>query len=162
MNQPFRIGSAYDVHRLEKGGYIVLAGIKIPCRYKTIAHSDGDVVFHALGEAFLGSLALGDLGKFFPPNDDKFLNMDSKDIILFVKEKLHEYNYSILNLDVSIILETPKLKDYILDMRKNTAEILELDMDQVSIKAGTNENLDSIGGSSGIAAFANVLIFKNK
>lgn len=156
----YRIGSAYDVHRLEKGNGFVIGGEYITCDFKTIAHSDGDVVYHALSEAIFGSLALGDLGKFFPPSDPSFKDMNSARILEFAKAKLEEKGYKISNVDVSIILERPKLKDHIDDMRKNVARVLDIDLDDVSIKAGTNEKLDSLGESRGVGAFASVLIYR--
>jgi len=154
------IGSAYDVHRLVKGKGIVLGGVFIECEYETVAHSDGDVLYHALGEAIFGSLALGDLGKYFPPEDDKYLNMDSQRIIDFAMEKLSEAGYEICNLDVSVICEKPKLKPHILDVRNHLKDVMKLDLNQVSIKAGTNEGLDAIGRGEAIGCFATVLIQK--
>jgi 2-C-methyl-D-erythritol 2,4-cyclodiphosphate synthase len=157
-----RIGSAYDVHRLEKGDGIILGGVNIECDKKTIAHSDGDVLYHALGEAILGSLALGDLGTFFPPEDDKFLNMNSVKIIDLCNEKLKEANFEICNVDVSIILEKPKLKPYILIIRNSIKDALHVKLEQVSVKAGTNEGLDAIGRGEAIGCFATVLIQKRQ
>jgi len=155
-----RIGSAYDVHRLVKGEGIILGGVFIECEYETVAHSDGDVLYHALGEAIFGSLALGDLGKYFPPEDDKYLNMDSQRIIDFAVEKLSDAGYEICNLDISVICEKPKLKSHISDMRNHVKDVLKLDLNQVSIKAGTNEGLDAIGRGEAIGCFATVLIQK--
>jgi len=157
-----RIGSAYDVHRLEKGDGIILGGVKIECDKKTIAHSDGDVVYHALGEAIMGSLALGDLGTFFPPEDDKYLNMNSIKIIDFCNEKLKENNFEICNVDVSIIVEKPKLKPYILIIRNSIKNALHINLEQVSVKAGTNEGLDAIGRDEAIGCFATVLIQRSQ
>lgn len=156
-----RIGSAYDVHRLAEGKWIILGGVKIPCEYSTIAHSDGDVVYHALGEAIMGSLSLGDLGTYFPPNDDRYLNMNSVEIINFCRKKLEERKFEICNMDISIIAEKPKLKSFILDIRKSIASNLRVDLDQVSVKAGTNEGIDAIGKSQAIGCFATVLIQKS-
>ena len=160
MMAKLRIGSAYDVHQLTQGDSIILAGVKIACAYHTIAHSDGDVVYHALGEAILGSLALGDLGTYFPPEDDSFLNMDSALIIKFCQNKLDEAKYEICNIDISIIAESPKLQPHILSMRNSIKDILQLELNQVSVKAGTNEGLDAIGQKKAIGCFATVLIQK--
>jgi len=158
----FRIGSAYDVHRLIAGEGIVLGGVKVPCNFQTVAHSDGDVVFHALGEAIMGSLALGDLGTYFPPDDDKYSNMDSILIIDFCRNKLKESNFEICNLDISIIAEKPKLKSLIFSIRNSVANALGIDLNQVSVKAGTNEGLDAIGREQAIGCFATVLIEKRQ
>jgi len=155
-----RVGSAYDVHRLTKGEGIFLGGIFIKCEYETVAHSDGDVLYHALGEAIFGSLALGDLGTYFPPEDDEYLNMNSQRIIDFAMGKLSDLGYEICNLDVSVICEKPKIKSHILEMRNHVKDVMKLDLNQVSIKAGTNEGLDSIGRGEGIGCFATVLIQK--
>ena len=156
-----RVGVSYDVHRLEEGNGFILGGEKIDCEFKTIAHSDGDVVYHALGEAILGSLALGDLGTFFPPSDPQFKDMDSSKIILKAKEEIAKKGYEVSNVDVSIILEKPKIASKILAMRKNVCRLLDLDLEDVSIKCGTNERLDSLGKSEGIGAFATVLVIKS-
>lgn len=159
-NLLYRIGSSYDIHQLVEGGGFKLGGIYIKCPYKIIAHSDGDVVFHALSEAILGSLALGDLGKFFPPEDDKYLNMDSSKILLFTFDKLKEKGYEINNIDLSIILEKPKLKTYIDEIRINISKLLNIEFDQISLKAMTNEKMDSLGQNKAVSCFATILIKK--
>ncbi len=156
----YRIGSSYDVHAFEEkeNSFIVVGGQKINCNYKLVAHSDGDVVFHALSEALLGSLALGDLGLHFPVNDHKYDNYDSSKILTYCYDLVRQKGYVINNVDISIILESIKLKPYIDSIRKNIASILEIDIDQVSIKAMTNEKLDDLGANKGISSFATVLI----
>jgi 2-C-methyl-D-erythritol 2,4-cyclodiphosphate synthase len=156
----YRIGSSYDVHAFEekKNSFIVVGGQKINCNYKLIAHSDGDVVFHALSEALLGSLALGDLGLHFPVNDHRYDNYDSSKILIYCYNLVKEKGYVINNIDISIILESIKLKPYIESVRKNIATILQIDEDQISIKAMTNEKLDDLGNNKGISSFATVLI----
>ena len=156
----YRIGSSYDVHALKAGNQIKLGGINIPCEYSCIAHSDGDVVFHSLSEAMLGSLALGDLGTYFPDNDPKYLNYDSSKILEFCYSLVKKEGYIINNIDISIILEKPKLKDYILSIRENIANLLQIDISQISIKAMTNEKLDSLGQNKAVASFVSLLIKK--
>lgn len=156
----YRIGSSYDVHAFknESEGSIIVGGVKIKCEYSLIAHSDGDVVFHALSEALLGSLALGDLGKYFPTNDPRFDNYDSSKILTYCYSLVKKEGYVINNVDVSIILESIKLKQFINQIQENIAKLLEIDVSQVSIKAMTNEGLDSLGQNKGISSFASVLI----
>ncbi|MCI2068745.1 MAG: 2-C-methyl-D-erythritol 2,4-cyclodiphosphate synthase [Bacilli bacterium] len=156
----FRIGSAYDVHRLSEGDGILLGGIKIPCAYKTEAHSDGDVVYHALAEALLGSLALGDLGTYFPPEDSKTEGMDSSLILKKALSLISEKGYQVSNVDISVILEKPKLRPFIEKIRANLAQELKTEISNVSLKAGTNEGLDAIGEQKAIGCFASVLVMK--
>ena len=154
----YRIGFAKDIHELVENRKLILGGIIIPYEKGEKAHSDGDVLFHALSEAILGALALGDLGTHFPDNDDKYLNYDSSKILLEVRDMMLEKGYDISNIDISVVLERPKLKDYILDIRKNVASLLKIDLDQISIKAGTNEKMDAIGQGLAIEANAIVLL----
>ena len=156
-----RIGFASDIHQLVENRKLILAGVVVPFEKGEKAHSDGDVVYHALGEAILGALALGDLGTHFPDNDDQYKDMDSSIIIKTIKKMMDERNYIINNVDISITLEKPKLKDYILSMRKNVATLLDTDINNVSIKAGTNEKMDELGKGNAVKAEAIVLL-KNK
>ena len=153
-----RIGFASDIHELVENRKLILAGVVIPFEKGEKAHSDGDVVYHALGEAILGALALGDLGSHFPDNDDKYKNMDSSFIIKEIKKMMDERNYKIGNVDISITLEKPKLKDYISQMRNNVSKLLETSIDNVSIKAGTNEKMDALGRGEAVKAEAIVLL----
>ena len=155
-----RIGFASDIHELVENRKLILAGVVIPFEKGEKAHSDGDVVYHALGEAILGALALGDLGSHFPDNDDKYKNMDSSIIIKEIKKMMDERNYKIGNVDISITLEKPKLKDYISQMRNNVSNLLETSIDNVSIKAGTNEKLDALGRGEAVKAEAIVLLIE--
>lgn len=156
----YRIGSAYDVHRLSQGDGILLGGIRIPCEFKTEAHSDGDVVYHALAEALLGSLALGDLGTYFPPENQKTAGMDSSLILKKALSLVAGKGYQVSNVDISVILERPKLKPFIETIRHKLAEELNTQIDNVSLKAGTNEGLDAIGAQKAIGCFASVLVMK--
>lgn len=153
-----RIGFASDIHRLVEGRKLILAGVHIPAPFGELAHSDGDVVYHAVAESILGALALGDLGKHFPDSDMKYKDMDSSIILSEVVKMMKEKNFKVGNIDISITLETPKLKDYIFDMRKNLTHYLETDINNVSVKAGTNEKLDALGRGEAVKAEAIVLL----
>ena len=154
-----RIGFASDIHKLVIARKFVLAGVAIPSKVGELAHSDGDVVYHAVSEAILGALALGDLGKHFPATDE-YKDIDSSFIVKKVVFMMLKKGYVVNNVDVSITLEKPKLKPYILDMRKNLAKLLSIDVDDVSVKAGTNEGLDEIGQGKAVKAEAIVLLKK--
>jgi len=156
----YRIGFSKDIHRLVEGRKLILAGIAIPSPVGELAHSDGDVVFHAASEAVLGALALGDLGKYFPPNDPKIEGIDSAIIVKKVVSFMKEKNYSLANIDIHVLLETPKLASYIEKMRKNTAELFETSIENVSITAGTNEQLGEVGRKEAVEASAIVLLRK--
>ena len=153
-----RIGFASDIHRLVEGRKLMLAGVHVPAPFGEQAHSDGDVVYHACAEALLGALALGDLGKHFPDTDDQYKDMDSSIIMKRVVSLIKEKGYIVNNIDVSVTLEKPKLKDYIIAMRQNLASLLETSLDNVSIKAGTNEGLDALGRGEAVKAEAIVLL----
>lgn len=153
-----RIGFASDIHRLVKDRRLVLSGVVIPFELGEEAHSDGDVVYHAVSEAILGALALGDLGKHFPDSDPVYKDIDSSILVKKVVEMMKERRCKINNIDVSITLEKPKLKDYIMAMRENLASLLETSIDNVSIKAGTNEKLDALGRNEAVKAEAIVLL----
>ena len=153
-----RIGFASDIHRLVEGRKLILAGVVVPAPFGELAHSDGDVVVHAVGESILGALAIGDLGTHFPDNDDQYKNIDSSILLNRIVEMMKDQGYEINNIDVSITLEKPKLKDYIYDMRKNLARLLNTNISNVSIKAGTNEKLDALGRGKAVKAEAIVML----
>lgn len=153
-----RIGFASDIHRLVEGRKLVLAGVNVPHTLGELAHSDGDVVYHALAESILGALALGDLGTHFPDNDTKYKDIDSSVLVKEVVKMMSDKNYEVNNVDVSITLETPKLKDFIPLMRNNIAQLLNVSVEQVSVKAGTNEKLDAIGMGLAVKAESIVLL----
>ena len=157
-----RIGFASDIHRLVKGRFLILSGVVIPYELGEEAHSDGDVVYHAVAESILGALALGDLGKHFPDSDPQYKNIDSTIIVKKVVSMMKERGYAINNIDVSITLEKPKLKDYISKMRNNLAELLETFVGNVSIKAGTNEGVGPLGRNETVKAEAIVLLKEEK
>jgi len=155
-----RIGYATDIHKLVEGRDLILGGIKIPYELGLLGHSDADVVIHALGEAMLGALALGDLGTHFPDNDPHYKGIDSKIILREIKKMVQDEGYVLENADISITLEKPKLKDYVLAMRESIAGVLETDIKNISIKAGTNEGIDEVGKGKACVATAVVLLRK--
>lgn len=157
-----RIGFASDIHRLVEGRKLLLGGVCVPSSFGELAHSDGDVVYHAVAESILGALALGDLGKFFPDTSDETLDMDSAIIMKQVVSMMFEKGYVVNNIDISITLEKPKLRNYIDEMRNNVAKLLQIDVDKVSIKAGTNEQLDSLGRGEAVKAESIVLLKEEK
>lgn len=159
----FRIGQARDIHRLEKNGRnFVLGGVKIPYVLGPVSHSDGDCLYHAICESLLGALSLGDLGSHFPDDDLKYKDIDSSLLIRKAMELVKERGYRIVNIDTSIILEQPKLKNYIFQMRENVSNLLEIDIDRVSIKAGTNEKIGELGEGRAIEASSIVLLVKGE
>lgn len=153
-----RIGFASDIHALVKNRKLILGGVTVPFERGELAHSDGDVLYHALAESILGALALGDLGTHFPDNDNKYKDMDSALIVRSVVKMMDEKGYLVNNVDISISLEKPKLKPYILKMRENVATLLNVDLDKVSIKAGTNEGFDAVGKGEAVKAEAIILL----
>ena len=153
-----RIGFASDIHRLVEGRRLILSGVVIPFERGEDAHSDGDVVYHAVAESILGALALGDLGKHFPDTDPQYKGIDSSIIVKKVVELMKSKGYAINNIDVSITLEQPKLKGYISLMRDNLATLLETDIYNVSIKAGTNEGCGPLGRNEAVKAESIVLL----
>ena len=153
-----RIGFGTDIHRLVEGRKLVLAGVHVPAHFGELAHSDGDVIYHASMDAILGALALGDIGKLFPDNDPQYKDIDSSLLFKKVVALMKEKGYRINNIDVMVTLEKPKLKDYIIEMRNNIANILETSIDNVSVKAGTNEGLDALGRGEAVKAEVIVLL----
>ena len=153
-----RIGFASDIHRLVEGRPLILGGVVIPFELGEEAHSDGDVVYHAVAESILGALALGDLGKHFPDTDSKYKDIDSSIIVKEVAKMMKSKGCEINNIDVSITLEKPKLKNYIEAMRVNLSSLLETPIENVSIKAGTNERVGPLGRNEAVKAEAIVLL----
>ncbi len=154
----FRIGYGYDVHRLAEGETLWLGGILIPHSKGTIAHSDGDVVIHALCDAMLGAAKLGDIGRHFPDTSAEFKNIDSKILLAQTNKLIASKNFQVVNLDLTIAAQQPKLKSYISDMEQTLAQILGVDTDVVSIKATTTEHLGFEGREEGISVHAVVLL----
>ena len=155
-----RIGNGYDVHKLVEGRTLILGGVEIPHTKGVLGHSDGDVLIHAIMDAMLGALALGDIGQHFPDTDIKYENIDSTILLTRVKELIAERGYRVINLDSIIVLQKPKVKPYIEAMRKRVAEILEIDIEQVSVKATTEEKLGFTGDESGVKSYCVVLLEK--
>lgn len=153
-----RIGQAIDVHALVKGRKLILGGVEIEHDSGLLGHSDADVLLHAIAEALLGSLALGDLGTHFPDSDPAYKDIDSRLLLKEAYRLVKEKGYQLVNLDASILCQRPKLKNYIPLMVKNIADDLECDPDQISIKATTTEKLGFIGKEEGIAACCSLLV----
>lgn len=156
----YRIGQSTDIHQLVSGRELVLGGVHIPSEIGTLGHSDGDALCHAIAEAILGALCLGDLGKHFKDTDPKWEGISSLIILQKVKEMMIQHGYRINNIDSLILIEKPKMAQHIEQMRKNIAQTLECAMDQVSIKATRGEKLGYIGRSEGVCAQAVVLLVK--
>jgi len=154
----FRIGHGYDVHRLVEDRKLIIGGVEIPHTLGLLGHSDADVLTHALMDAMLGALALGDIGQHFPDTDPKFAGADSIQLLRHVNAIIQKKGWQIGNLDATVLAQKPKLAPHILQMRKNFAEVLGCDMDQVSIKATTEEKLGFTGQEQGIAAHCVVLL----
>ena len=157
-----RIGHGFDVHKFGGQGPITLAGVKIPFHRGLIAHSDGDVALHALCDAILGALALGDIGRHFPDNDPKYAGIDSRKLVEDVFQQTKNRGYIIGNVDLTIVAEAPKMASLIDDMRLQIAKLLETESHNVNVKATTTEKLGCIGRGEGIACHAVVLLMKNK
>lgn len=153
-----RIGNGYDVHALAKGETLWLGGVQIEHEKGTVAHSDGDVLIHAICDALLGALALGDIGHHFPDTDPAFKNIDSKLLLKKCNELVNSKGFRISNIDSTICAQRPKLKDYLPAMRNCMAKILEIDPTQVSVKATTTEKLGFVGREEGISSYAVVLL----
>ena len=158
----YRIGFSKDIHRLVENRKLIIGGVVVPFEKGELAHSDGDVLYHALAESILGALALGDLGKHFPDTSSETKDMDSRIIVSKVVSLMKEKGYGVNNVDIFVSLEKPKLKDYIELMRKNVASLLEVDIDYVSIKAGTNEKMGPVGLGEAIEASSIILLKKVK
>jgi 2-C-methyl-D-erythritol 2,4-cyclodiphosphate synthase len=155
-----RIGFGFDVHQLSEDREFWLGGIKIPAAKGILGHSDADVLLHAICDAILGALALGDIGKHFPDTDQSFKGIDSKILLSKTIELISQKGYRIGNIDSSVVLQQPKIMPYADDMRKCIAELCHISMDDVSIKATTNEKMGFIGREEGIVAYAVVLLLK--
>lgn len=156
-----RIGHGFDVHKFGNNGPVMIAGVAVPYEQGFIAHSDGDVALHAVCDALLGALALGDIGHHFPDNSAEFENIDSRILLRDVYRKVKSLGYRIGNLDVTVIAQAPHLAAYILPMREVLAEDLGAEFNQISVKATTTEKLGFTGRKEGVACEAVVLLMKN-
>lgn len=156
----FRIGFGFDVHQLVEGRELWLGGVKIPAVKGALGHSDADVLLHAICDALLGALALGDIGKHFPDTDQSFKGIDSKLLLAKVIELIGSKGYSVVNIDASLCVEKPKVMPYSNEMRAVIAQICNITIDDVSIKATTNEKMGFIGREEGLTAYAVTLLQK--
>ncbi len=156
----FRIGVGYDVHRLEEGLPFVLGGVSLSHSKGVVSHSDGDVLIHAICDALLGALALGDIGTHFPDTDEEFKGIDSKILLKKTINMIRFHGYDISNLDTTICLQKPKISKHIPEMIKTLSRVIDIDQHQVSVKATTTEKLGFVGDESGVSAYAVVLIEK--
>jgi 2-C-methyl-D-erythritol 2,4-cyclodiphosphate synthase len=153
-----RVGQGIDVHAFGEGDHVVLCGVRIPCERGLKAHSDGDVALHALCDAMLGAAALGDIGRHFPPSDDRWAGADSRDLLRRVELMLNHDGWSVINVDLTLVCEQPRITPHAEQMRANIGEDLSLDITDVSVKATTTEGLGFCGRGEGITALATVLI----
>ncbi len=156
----FRIGHGYDVHKLVEERDLIIGGVNIPHHLGLLGHSDADVLLHAISDALLGSLALGDIGKHFPDSDEQFKGADSLVLLSLVGEMIKNEGYEISNIDATVLAQAPKLAPYVPQMRLNIARALELELNAVSVKATTEEGLGFTGEEKGIAAHAVCLVYK--
>ena len=153
-----RIGQGVDIHQLVAGTPLIIGGVSIPFPNGSKGHSDGDVLYHAIVDAILGALALGDLGQHFPSDDERWRNAASRKFLEHAKHLMQEKGYTAVNIDATVILQTPELRSYILDMRENIAHFLSISVDAVSVKATTTDHLGFTGSSEGIVATAVLLL----
>lgn len=162
MKLPYRTGFGYDVHAFAPGRDLIIGGVNIPYEKGLAGHSDADVLLHAISDALLGALALGDIGKHFPDTDPKYKGADSKILLAEVYNLIKSSGYIIGNVDSTIAAQNPKMAPHIDEMRDIIARLLECDISQVAVKATTTEKLGFVGEEKGIAAYANVLIMDNR
>ncbi|MGN0550160.1 MAG: 2-C-methyl-D-erythritol 2,4-cyclodiphosphate synthase [Acutalibacteraceae bacterium] len=155
-----RIGHGYDVHRLVEGRELIVGGVHIPYEKGLLGHSDADVLLHAVSDALLGAAAMGDIGGMFPDNDPEFLGADSLVLLRQVFQRLRNNGYSVINVDCTVIAQKPKMKPYIPEMRMNIAAALSTDVENISIKATTEEEMGFTGRGEGISAHCVCLIDK--
>jgi 2-C-methyl-D-erythritol 2,4-cyclodiphosphate synthase len=153
-----RVGLGYDIHRLEPGDGLMIAGVRVPCAYRVVAHSDGDVVLHALCDALLGATAAGDLGEHFPDNDPTYAGRDSAWFVRNVLALGAMKAWRIANLDVNVVAQAPRLSEHKPAMRQRLAELFALPLDRIGLKARSNEGCDAVGEKRAIQAQAVVLL----
>lgn len=156
----YRIGSGVDFHKLVEGRDLWLGGVKIPHHKGALGHSDADVLLHAICDAMLGALCLGDIGVHFPDTDASFKNIDSKILLQKTKDLIAKEDYVVVNIDSTLCLQAPKIKPYVADMQKVIAKIVGVTEKEVSIKATTTEELGFVGREEGLMAYASVLLKK--
>jgi 2-C-methyl-D-erythritol 2,4-cyclodiphosphate synthase len=156
----FRIGNGYDVHKLVENRKLILGGVEIPYEKGLLGHSDADVLIHAIMDAMLGALALGDIGQHFPDTDSKYKGISSIKLLSHVMELISNKGYEIVNIDSQIVMQQPKLKPHIIHMRENLSKVLNTSLENVSVKATTEEKLGFTGDGSGVKSYAVVLLKK--
>jgi len=161
MVMQYRIGNGYDIHRLVENRKLFIGGVEIPYEYGLLGHSDADVLVHAIMDAMLGALSLGDIGQHFPPNDPKYKDISSMELLKQVDELVKQEKYCINNIDTVIMAEKPKMAQYIAIIKEKLADVLGIEKDMISVKATTMEGLGVIGEGKAIAAHAVVLLCKN-
>lgn len=157
----FRIGHGYDVHRLVPERDLILGGVTVPFEKGLLGHSDADVLLHAICDALLGALALGDIGKHFPDSDPQYAGIDSRLLLSRTAELIREKGWQIGNVDATVVAQAPRLSPYIQEMRENIATVLDLPLDAINVKATTEEHLGFTGEGLGIAAHAVCLLFRD-
>lgn len=157
----YRVGTGYDVHRLVKGEDLILGGVHIPFEKGTLGHSDADVLLHAICDALLGALALGDIGVHFPDTDERWRNISSLLLLESVNKLINDNGFQIANIDTTLILQQPKIQSYISEIRDNIANSLNISRELISVKATTTEGLGFEGRGEGISAQAICMLYKN-
>lgn len=155
-----RIGMSTDIHRLEHGNKLIIGGVAIPFYLGSVGHSDGDCLLHTVCESLIGALALGDLGKLFPDTSEEYKGIDSSLLVLNVMKKVKEMGYTVVNIDSTVFLEEPKLSNFIPKMRSNIANLLDIQLDCVSVKATTSEKVGIVGRREAIMTESVVLLEK--
>ena len=155
-----RIGQGIDIHQLVAETPLIIGGVSIPFKRGSKGHSDGDVLYHAIVDAILGALALGDIGQYFPSTDESYRNIDSRKFLIYTQSLIREKDYEVSNIDATIILQEPQLSIYVAEMKKNISQILVIPTEAISIKATTTDYLGFIGSGEGIAATAVALLTK--
>ena len=156
-----RIGFGYDLHKLSSGRKLMIGGVHIPCEVGEEAHSDGDVLLHAIIDALFGAIAEGDIGSHFPPSDPQWKDISSLFLLKEANEIVMEKGFSIINMDCTVILEKPRILPFVQSIREAIADSLNLSIDQVSVKGKTKEKVDAVGEGRAIEAFASLLLDKN-
>ena len=157
----FLTGFGYDIHRLTDGDHLLLAGVRIPATKQIVAHSDGDLVYHALAQAIFSALGLDDIGTYFPDNKEETHNLSSSIILSKALEEMNKRHYVINNLVIAIVLEEPKLKSFKAKIKKKLSEELNIAIDKIAIHANTSESVGPIGEKKAIACFCNILLYKD-
>ncbi len=157
----FKVGFGYDVHQLEKGFQLIVGGLKIPFEKGSVGHSDADVLIHAIMDALLGAAGLRDIGYYFPDTDSKYKGIDSKELLKQTIDLLKDKGFKVGNIDATVSLQKPKISVYIPEMQEILSEIIQIPVEDISVKATTTEKLGFVGEGKGIAAQAVVLIYKS-